>query len=196
MNIVLIGRPGSGKGTQSKRLEARFGLRHLSTGDLMRAAREAGGSLGCEVASFLDSGQLVPDDLVVALVEDEIARESCPAFLFDGFPRTVNQAEALDEMLARRSSRIDCVVELEIDDQIGVERLYERAQQEGRTDDTPETIRTRMGVYEQWTSPVADYYRAAGLHLPVDAVGTMDEVFSRIEQAIGAAAGKAAARIE
>jgi|SoiMethySBSTD1v2_1073268.scaffolds.fasta_scaffold222920_2 adenylate kinase len=185
MLIVFIGPPGSGKGTQSKRLLEHLQIPHLSTGDLLREAKAANSSLGRLAAQYMDQGRLVPDPLVLALVGEKL-RE--PKFkrgvMFDGFPRTLQQARALDESLAQRGTPLDMVLELRADENELTTRMLRRASQEGRTDDNPQTIAHRMEVYRQQTAPLLDYYRFKGMLTPIDAMGSPDEVFERIKAAV------------
>ena len=187
MLIVFIGPPGSGKGTQSKRLVERLQIPHLSTGELLRAAKKQDSPVGRLAAEYMDKGRLVPDAVVLSLVGEELNR---PAYargcLFDGFPRTVEQAESFDARLQERGTPLDLVIELHCDEQELTRRMLERAHKEGRTDDNPETIRERMSTYKSKTEPVLDYYRATGRLLVVDALGSPDEVFQRIWHGIEA----------
>jgi adenylate kinase len=185
MLIVFIGPPGSGKGTQAKRLLEHLNIPHLSTGDLLREARAAGTDLGRQAAQYMDHGHLVPDELVLALVEESLQQ---PAYangcLFDGFPRTLPQARALDAALARRGTPLDMALQLVADELELTARMLRRASQEGRTDDNPQTIAHRMEVYRQQTAPLLDYYRFKGVLTPIDGMGTPDEVFARIKAAV------------
>jgi|SRR6476661_3726430 adenylate kinase len=185
MLIVFIGPPGAGKGTQSKRLIEYLHIPHLSTGDLLREAKASGSSIGKLAADYMDHGRLVPDALVLAMVGERL-RESAFAggALFDGFPRTLQQARALDESLAQRGTPLDMVIELRADDEELISRMLQRAKAEGRTDDNPQTIGHRMEVYRQQTAPLLDYYRFRGVLIPIDAMGTPDEVFERIKAAV------------
>lgn len=185
MLIVFIGPPGSGKGTQSKRLVERLQIPHLSTGELLRTAKKQDSAVGRLAAEYMDKGRLVPDAVVLSLVGEELDRpDYARGCLFDGFPRTVEQAESFDARLRERGTPLDLVIELHCDEQELTKRMLERAQQEGRTDDNPDTIRERMSTYHGKTAPVLDYYRATGRLLTVDALGTPDEVFQRIWRGI------------
>jgi len=181
MRIVFLGPPGSGKGTQAQRLKDQLGFVHLSTGDMLRDARQAQTPLGIRAAEFSEAGKLVPDDVVVGIVADRLDQADCEnGCLFDGFPRTLSQAEALDELLAERNMPLELVLTLRVPDKLIFERLAER----GRSDDKPETIRERLRQYSALTSPLLDYYRKRGILRLIDGVGTKDEVFSRVQQAV------------
>lgn len=182
MLIVFIGPPGAGKGTQSKRLIQHLGIPHLSTGDLLRGAIASGSSLGVLAAQYMDHGRLVPDPLVVAMVDEKL-RE--PQFqkgcLFDGFPRTLQQARSLDELLAKRGTPLNMALELRADEAELVARMLRRATAEKRVDDNPQTIAHRMEVYHQQTKQLLDYYRFQGILRVVDAMGSPDQVFEHIK---------------
>jgi len=185
MLIVFIGPPGSGKGTQAKRLIAHLSIPHLSTGEILREAKASGSSLGQLAAQYMDEGRLVPDPLVLAMVGEKLREPKfADGCLFDGFPRTLQQARALDESLAERGTPLDMALELKADDNELVARMLRRASAEGRADDNPQTISHRMEVFRQQTAPLLDYYRFQGVLTPVDAMGTPDEVFERIKTAI------------
>ena len=180
MRIVLLGPPGAGKGTQAVQLADKLGVPQISTGDLFRSNISAGTELGVEAKRYLDAGDLVPATLTNALVDDRLdAADAAESFILDGFPRSVEQAKALDEMLARRGVKLDAVIEFRVPDDELVERLKGR----GRADDTEDVIRNRMKVYQAETAPLLDYY-ADGLKT-VDAVGAVDEVFARALRALG-----------
>ena len=185
MRIVFIGPPGSGKGTQAKRLAEYLGVPHLSTGELLREARASGSALGRLAAQYMDQGRLVPDPLVMALVGEKLQEPSMErGCLLDGFPRTLQQARALDESLVQRGTPLDLVLELKADENELVARMLRRAAQERRTDDNPQTIAHRMEVYRQQTAPLLDYYRFKGVLRPVDGMGTPDEVFERVKAVV------------
>lgn len=185
MLIVIVGPPGSGKGTQAKRLVAHLGVPHLSTGELLREAIRKDTTLGREASSYMDQGRLVPDSLVLQLVHETLDqatfRRGC---LFDGFPRSLAQARALDQMLAERGTPIDLVLELIADEQVLIDRMLKRAQKENRPDDNPQTIAHRMEVFRQQTAPLRDYYRTQGKLVNIHGLGTPDEVFERIRTAV------------
>ena len=182
MIVVFFGPPGSGKGTQAQRVAARVGLPHVATGEILRREAATGSELGREVQPLMDRGALVPDDLVVRVIESRLrAPDARRGVLLDGFPRTLAQAAALDAMLRRRSRRVDTVVSLRVPDDVLRQRMRVRAAAEGRGDDTPETFEKRLEVYRLETAPVLDHYRATGARIAdIDGVGTIDEVTARV----------------
>jgi adenylate kinase len=182
MRIVLLGAPGSGKGTQGKLLATHFGIPKLSTGDALRAAVAAGTDLGHEAAPFMSAGKLVPDDLVYGIVEERLAQpDARRGFILDGFPRNVAQAQVLDSMLVRlQETPIDRAVHLHVEDEEIIKRLHERAVQEGRHDDQPDVIRHRIEVYNDETHPLLDYYDNQGKLVTVQGVGTLEEIKQRV----------------
>jgi adenylate kinase len=185
MLIVFLGPPGAGKGTQAKRLLGHLRIPHLSTGELLREAKSKGTPLGRRAAQYMDQGRLVPDSLVLELVAEKLQDpEFIAGCLFDGFPRTLQQARSLDEALANRGTPLDIALELRAPEEELVDRMLRRAAAEQRSDDNPETIAHRMEVYRQETSPLIDYYRFRGILSPIDALGTPDEVFARIKAAL------------
>jgi len=177
MNIILLGAPGSGKGTQAAFLIEKHGLTHLSTGDMLRAEIAAGSDLGKQAKAIMENGQLVSDEIVIAMIA---ARLSDKGALFDGFPRTIAQAEALDKLLAGRGSQIDRVIELQVDNEEIVKRMLAR----GRSDDNEETIRNRLAVFEAQTKPLIAYYAAQGKLRSIDGSGELDVIRARIEAAL------------
>lgn len=178
-NLILFGPPGSGKGTQSEKLIEKYGLIHLSTGNLLREEIANQTKLGLEAKSFMDKGQLVPDAVVIGMIGSALdANPQAKGFLFDGFPRTVAQAEALDNLLAGKASEIAIVLALEVDREELVKRLLNRGKSSGRSDDTDESvIRARLVEYENKTAPVANYYAQNGKVVYVKGVGSIDEIF-------------------
>lgn len=182
MNILILGPQGSGKGTQAKRIAAEYGLAHVATGDMFRAAIAAGTPLGLQVRPILESGQLVPDELTIGLIRARLQEDDAlDGFVLDGFPRTMAQTEALDAMLAAIGRGLDVVLELLIAEEICVERMRARAREEGRSDDTPEAIAARLEAYRRETLPVVERYRATGRLVGIHADRTVDEVFAEIQ---------------
>ncbi len=191
---VIFGPPGSGKGTQATAIDEAFSLEHLSTGEILRAEVEHGSALGKEAQGFMKTGQLVPDSLLVPIVQRRLRRHP-EGVLLDGFPRTVAQARALDAELAKEGRRIDFVVALEAPDSVLVERLLHRAALEGRVDDSREAISERMQEYHALTAPVLEHYRKSGVRVDaVDATGTPDQVLERIRAALSRLKGRASGR--
>jgi adenylate kinase len=184
---IIFGPPGSGKGTQAARIEKEFHLSHLSTGAILRAEVKRGTEVGKEVARIMAAGDLVPDDLMVAVVRRHLpASDEGSGVLLDGFPRTVQQARALDGMLAKEGRRVDFVIALEVPEKELVERILRRAAVQGRADDTKEAIAERMHEYHELTEAVLDHYRKKGVRVEVvDGTGEPDEVFERVRGAIG-----------
>lgn len=193
-NLILFGPPGSGKGTQSEQLVEKYGLIHLSTGNLLRAEIAEKTPLGMEARSFIDRGQLVPDEVVIGMVDSYFEQnKGVRGFLFDGFPRTVAQAKALDKLLELRKTGIASVLALDVDEEELVKRLLNRGKTSGRSDDTDESvIRKRFTVYMNETAPVADHYRKAKKFQSVKGIGTVEEIFGRLCEAIDKKLQKAA----
>ncbi len=185
-NLILFGPPGSGKGTQSDRLVDKYGLIHLSTGNLLREEIAQKTPLGIQAKTFIDKGQLVPDDLVIAMVDHYFDKhKDAVGFLFDGFPRTVAQASALDKLMERKKTNIASVLALEVGEDELVKRLLNRGKTSGRSDDSDEkVIRKRFSVYHNETSPVAEHYRKIGKFRSVKGEGNVDEIFESICEAI------------
>jgi len=185
-NLVLFGPPGSGKGTQSDKLVAKYGLIHLSTGNLLRKEMADQTPLGLSAQSYIDSGKLVPDQVVIGMVDSFFElHKGAKGFLFDGFPRTVAQAEALDSLLEKKQTAISLVVALTVSEEELVKRLLQRGQTSGRSDDTDEAvIRKRFAVYTLETSPVAAHYQQAGKFSPIEGEGSIDSIFSKICQQV------------
>jgi adenylate kinase len=185
MNLVLFGPPAAGKGTQAKRLEAQRGMVQLSTGDMLRAARASDSPLGHKVAEIMDRGDLVSDEIVIALIEEALpAADAAGGAIFDGFPRTIAQAEALDDMLAGRGARIDVVIRLRVDDDALIARVAKRFADEGRSDDNPESFKVRLAAYNAQTAPLLPHYRAQGKLIEIDGMGTVDQVAGEIDDAL------------
>jgi adenylate kinase len=188
LNVILFGPPGAGKGTQADKLSQALNLVHLSTGDILRAEVKAGTELGQKASEIMERGALVPDDVVIGMIENKIDQAPADAkgFIFDGFPRTIAQAEALDERLEQKGMAIDVVVNMEVPEDELVNRLVKRAQQEGRTDDNEETVRKRFQTYQAETLPVAEYYEKQGKLKNISGVGNLAEIESRIREALPA----------
>jgi adenylate kinase len=185
LNVLVLGPQGSGKGTQAKRICAVHGVPHVSTGDMFRAAIAEGSELGQKVEPILTSGELVPDDLTIALIRDRLGHDdAATGFVLDGFPRNVAQAEALDEMLAEIGRPLDRVLFFDLDDATATERMLGRAQDENRPDDTPEAIARRLAIYHEQTEPVVDRYRESGVLRTLHAAGSIDDVSAEIEAAL------------
>lgn len=214
MNIILLGPPGAGKGTQARFLESKYGMIQLSTGDMLREAVNGGSPLGEKLKSIMDSGELVPDDLMVRLIENRIAQPDCEkGFILDGFPRTIPQAEALDKMLAQAEKNLDAVIELQVDEEKLVERVAgrftcakcgegyhdkfrptkldgkcdvcESIEFSRRSDDNAETMKTRLASYRDQTAPIVPYYEEKGLLKAVDGMAEMLDVRGKLEELLG-----------
>jgi len=185
LNVLLLGVQGSGKGTQAKRIADDYGLEHIATGDMLRSAIASGTELGRRVQPILESGQLVPDDLMIELIRERLQELGADdGFILDGFPRTMTQAEALDEMLAEIGRPLSLVFELQVPDEVAIERLRSRAHDEGRADDTPEAIAKRIGLYHQLTEPLVGHYRLAGNLVGIHGDRPPNEVFAEIQDAL------------
>ena len=185
MRLLLLGAPGSGKGTQAARLKDSLAVPHISTGDLLRAEVAAGSKLGLEAKGVMARGELVSDAILLGMLEASFSRDdTAGGFILDGYPRNLAQAAALDALLARIRQPMDFAVQLEVPSELLVERIAGRAKAEGRADDNPESVRKRLQVYTDQTAPVIDFYRQQGELTVVDGVGSLDEVFTRIIEAI------------
>ena len=214
MNIVLLGPPGAGKGTQAKRIQDEYGLVQLSTGDMLRAAAKSGSEIGKKAKAIMDAGKLVPDDVVIQLIGERIEEPDCKkGFILDGVPRTTTQAEALDAMLADKGLKLDHVIELEVDDAALIDRIsgrftcarcgtgyhdrYHRPKKDGvcdkcgsteftrRADDKAETVKTRLAAYHAQTAPILPYYRAKGSLKAVDGMASIDDVTQALKKILG-----------
>jgi len=185
-NVVIFGAPGCGKGTQSERLIDRYGLYHISTGEILRDNIARKTPLGKIADVYIKQGQLIPDQLVVRMLENVLdsTPETKAGVIFDGFPRTVPQAEALRKILEARGAQVDAVVGLEVPEDELVDRILKRGKETGREDDNLETVKKRLEVYNSVTRPVIDYYAECGSYKPIKGSGTVDEVFSQIEEYI------------
>ncbi|MEO7149613.1 MAG: adenylate kinase [Rhodanobacteraceae bacterium] len=185
MRIVLLGAPGSGKGTQAARLKSALGVAHISTGDLLRAAVAAGTPLGMKAKAVMDAGQLVSDDIVLAMLEERLAQADTRAgFILDGYPRNLAQADALDQLLKRLGQPLDAVLRLNVPDADILKRCEIRFRAQGRADDNPDTVRRRLEVYAAQTSPVADYYAQRKLLGDIDGIGDIDAIVARLLAAL------------
>ncbi len=185
-NLILFGPPGSGKGTQSEKIVSQFGLKHLSTGDLLRREKAEKTPLGLEAKSFMDKGQLVPDEVVIGMIDSCLENNpDAKGFLFDGFPRTAAQAEALDKLLSFKKTAISKVIALEVSEEELVKRLLKRGESSGRTDDiNEEVIRKRFAVYLNETTAVAEHYKALQKFESIKGEGSLEEIFNAISQVI------------
>ncbi len=183
--MLLLGPPGAGKGTQALRVVAKLGIPQISTGNMLRGAVAAGTDVGRQARAYMDRGELVPDAVVIEVAEERLSQADAESgFVLDGFPRTSAQAEALDVLLERMGTNLERCVAFVVDEDSLVARLLERAQIEGRSDDSEETIRTRMSVYRAQTAPLVDYYRKRGILAELDGLGSIEEVAKRIEEAL------------
>lgn len=188
LNLVLFGPPGAGKGTQSQKLIEKYGLIHLSTGDLLRGEIAQGTELGLEAKKLMDNGQLVPDEVVIGMISNKLdANKDAKGFIFDGFPRTVAQAEALDNLLESKQSAISGMIALEVDDEELEQRLLLRGKDSGRPDDAnPEVIRKRIQEYNNKTLPVAEFYKGQDKFKSINGIGSIDEIFDAIGTVVDA----------
>jgi adenylate kinase len=184
--ILILGAPGSGKGTQGKILAERLGIPKITTGDILRAAMKDGTPLGIEARTHYDAGKLVPDSVVLGMIKEELARpEAKEGAIFDGFPRTAAQAELVDKTLAERGQRLNHILLMDVTEEELVRRMRQRAQVEGRTDDTPEAITTRLQVYQRDTAPLIAHYARRGIVHRVPGSGTVDQISGEIKRIIG-----------
>jgi adenylate kinase len=193
VNLLLLGPQGSGKGTQAKLIAEAYDLPHVGTGEMLREAIERGDELGRRVQPIVDAGQLVPDELMVELIRERLGRpDTRVGFMLEGFPRTLRQAEALDEVLRDLGRELNLVLELQVPDAVSVSRLIERAEAEGRSDDTPAGIRTRLALHSRNAEALSEYYRARGILVGIHGDRRIPEVFAEIQQAIERAEENAA----
>lgn len=182
LNLVLFGAPGSGKGTQSAKLIDAYGLYHISTGELLRDHIRRGTELGKTADAYISKGRLIPDDLMISILDDVLDKEAAgkPGVVFDGFPRTIPQAEALSELLRKRGTDLHAVIGLEVPEEELVERMLNRGRETGRADDNIDTIKNRLDVYHSQTQPLREYYNRQGKYMAVNGSGIVDEIFNNI----------------
>ena len=186
LNVIFFGPPAAGKGTQAKIIQQKYGLRQLSTGDMLRAQVAEGTELGLQAKAIMDAGKLVSDEIVIGMIADSMDKASkAKGFIFDGFPRTIAQAEALDAMLKDRGQQIDMVLELKVDDEALLARIKKRAEEEGRSDDTVEAMKVRLQQYRAYSADVLPYYKAQDIVYAIDGMRNVDEVTIQIEAILG-----------
>lgn len=181
-NFVIFGAPGSGKGTQSKKIVDKYDLFHISTGDVLRDHIKRGSELGKIAESYISKGQLIPDDLMIDILKDHITANGVDkkGIIFDGFPRTINQAQALDKLLKNLGTELHAVIGLEVEDEELIDRLVKRGEASGRSDDNPETIKQRLHVYHGSTQPLKEYYSKSGHYRKIEGSGSIDDIFDNI----------------
>ncbi len=185
LNIVIFGAPGSGKGTQSAMIVEKFGVNHISTGDVLRNEIKNGTELGKVAKGYIDQGQLLPDALIIDILASVLdGLKDSKGVIFDGFPRTIPQAEALKKMLAERGQQVSAMLDLDVPEAELIDRLVKRGQDAGRADDNLETIKKRLVVYNEQTSPLKDYYKSEGLYNHINGVGALDDIFNEIAAVI------------
>lgn len=185
LNIVIFGAPGSGKGTQSARIVEKYGVSHISTGDVLRAEIKKGSELGKVAKGYIDQGQLLPDALIIDILASVLdSLKDSRGIIFDGFPRTIPQAEALKKMLSERGQDVSVMLDLDVPEDELIDRLIKRGQESGRADDNLETIKKRLTVYSEQTSPLKDFYKAEGKYQHINGVGSMDAIFDEIASVI------------
>lgn len=185
LNIVIFGAPGSGKGTQSARIVEKYGVSHISTGDVLRAEIKKGSELGKVAKGYIDQGQLLPDTLIIDILASVLdSLKDSRGVIFDGFPRTIPQAEALKKMLSERGQDVSVMLDLDVPEDELIDRLIKRGQESGRADDNLETIKKRLTVYSEQTSPLKDFYKAEGKYQHINGVGSMDAIFDEIASVI------------
>lgn len=186
-NIVIFGAPGSGKGTQSDKIIEEFGVAHISTGDVLRAEIKAGTELGNTASKYINEGKLVPDSLIIDMLAATLDAKGkdIPGVIFDGFPRTIAQAEALDVMLKERGEEVSVVIGLEVEDEELIKRIVARGKTSGRADDNEDTAKKRLATYYSQTLPLKDYYIAQGKYAKIQGMGTIDSIYAAIKEAIG-----------
>jgi len=182
---LVLGPQGAGKGTQAKRISSEYGIPHVSTGDMFRAEQAAGTDFGKRVGEIMESGELVPDELTVAMIQDRLSRpDASEGFVLDGFPRNLAQAEALDDMLGSIGRGLDAILFFDVPDEVGLERALQRAKLENRADDTPDVLAKRLEIYHRETEPIVEHYRTTGKLVPLHAGRTVEEVWREIADAL------------
>ena len=188
LNIVIFGAPGSGKGTQSDKIIAEYGVEHISTGDVLRAEIKGNTELGKTAAAYINDGKLVPDSLIIDILASTLDAKGkdIKGVIFDGFPRTIAQAEALNSMLAERGQEVSAVIGLEVNDEELIKRIIARGKTSGRADDNEETAKKRLDTYNSQTMPLKDFYIKEGKYAKIDGVGSIDDIYSNIKAAIDA----------
>ena len=184
MQLILFGPPGAGKGTQATYIAENYGVEHISTGDVLREAVKKESEVGLLAKSFMDKGELVPDRVVIQIIMEKLSTLDKNGFMLDGFPRTVAQAEALDEMLSELGLEIDVVIFLDVDDEEVIDRIMKRQQLEGRDDDSVDVVRNRLKVYRDQTSPLVNYYDSKSILKKVNGIGEIDEISDRISEVL------------
>jgi adenylate kinase len=185
VNLLVLGPQGAGKGTQAKRISLEYGIPHVSTGDMFRAEQAAGTDFGKRVGEIMESGELVPDELTVAMIQDRLSRpDAGEGFVLDGFPRNLAQAEALDDMLSSIGRVLDAILFFDVPDEVGLERALQRAKLENRADDTPDVLAKRLEIYHRETEPIVEHYRTTGKLVPLHAGRTVEEVWREIADAL------------
>lgn len=186
LNIVIFGAPGSGKGTQSERIVAKYGINHISTGDVLRAEIKGNTELGKIAKGYIDQGQLIPDELIIDILAKTLdSFQESKGVIFDGFPRTIPQAEALKKVLSERGQELNIMLDLDVPEEELMSRLIKRGQESGRADDNEETIKKRLVVYHSQTAPLIDWYKTEGQYCHINGLGTMEGIFEEICNAIG-----------
>ena len=185
MNLLVLGPQGAGKGTQAKRIAEEYGIPHVSTGDMFRAAQAEGTEFGRRVGEIMASGRLVPDELTIAMIEERLSQPDAQGgFVLDGFPRNLAQAEALDQMLGGIGRGLDAILFFDVPDEVGMQRALDRAKLESRADDTPAVIAKRLEIYHSETEPIVEHYRATGKLVPLHADRSIEEVWSEISESL------------
>lgn len=196
MNLVIFGGPGSGKGTQSARLIDNYGLYHISTGELLRDHIKNETEIGREANKYISEGKLIPDDLMISIIEEVLDNEAKnkKGVILDGFPRTIPQAEALEEFLKNRGTDVHAVIGLEVPDEELTQRLIKRAEESGRSDDTPDTIKKRLEVYHTHTQPLREHYMGKKKYIPVNGTGKVEDIFDAIKEGLKEKTGREASK--